>query len=899
MHDEFAKRLANDQSVGDAGHNPNLPHESTAMHSGLILIIAQFALIVAAVKIADIETSAFHRLMVIAWIGFIIHHYLAPRWRLRFFVLLSISTIFLIMGGGPGGGIHFAEAAIRTGAILLIGSILIGICHLPFSIWVRAALLVTAGILIASVRINIWGSSSLSVVTPILAAMFMLRLFVYLYDLSKAKQRPALSESLAYFFLLPNICFTLFPVIDFKTFCRSQDNMTRLPLYQRGIQWMMRGVVQLLLYRLISQLFLVHAESVASGTDFIRFIAGTTFLYVKVSGQFHLVIGLLLLFGFNLPETNHRYFLASSFTDYWRRVNIYWKDFIMKVFFYPAFFRLKRYGAILAMVLATLFSFIVTWVLHLYQTWWLKGIVQVTLPDVLFWLILALLVLANSLWEAKRGRQRKLATTGYSRVEIILLSLRTAGVFSIISILWSLWSCSSLRLWLSVWQFADLHSLKWGIAILMLIMAAVYFFEVLPAQRRTATGSVTAEPARGRLFQANTLQCVVLILAILLHQPNFQALVVTAPVQPTCDALVAGDSIGLNALSGRPGYYERLMNVTEADLKLWEILSNHKIDPGYQGPEPLRPVHDFRLVEMLPNVGMQAYDTYIETNAWGMRDSDYTMAKPRETLRIALLGSSHVMGWGVRKEERFDLILENRLNETFPAKALHARVEILNFAVSAYGPISQTCVMQNKVSKFHPDIVLLVTHLIDFVRTGSKLCQIAQKGMAVPPELQEILLQARIVKNTPSAIGRKRIEPFEPALVAWSFRKIAEECRAIGAKPVCIFMPLAYEITDEAPFSSNKKVALLLSLARNAGFDLIDLSNMYNQQDPRTLILDEPWKHSNTSAHRLIADVLFKQLTTDPHIDLASQLRKAVAMNDAITQSGLTRILNNEQSKRN
>ena len=36
--------------------------------------------------------------------------------------------------------------------------------------------------------------------------------------------------------------------------------------------------------------------------------------------QFHLVIRMLYLFGFRLHETHHRYLLASSFTDFWRRI---------------------------------------------------------------------------------------------------------------------------------------------------------------------------------------------------------------------------------------------------------------------------------------------------------------------------------------------------------------------------------------------------------------------------------------------------------------------------------------------------------------------------------------------------------------------------------------------------
>ena len=69
---------------------------------------------------------------------------------------------------------------------------------------------------------------------------------------------------------------------------------------------------------------------------------------------------------------------------------------------------------------------------------------SVTWPDSLFWAILALLVLATSLWETKRGRQRKLATSAYSPGDALGLALRTAATFAGISLLWSLWSTPTL-----------------------------------------------------------------------------------------------------------------------------------------------------------------------------------------------------------------------------------------------------------------------------------------------------------------------------------------------------------------------------------------------------------------------------------------------------------------------
>ncbi len=49
-----------------------------------------------------------------------------------------------------------------------------------------------------------------------------------------------------------------------------------------------------------------------------------------------------------------------------------------------------------------------TWFLHAYQWFWLRGTVLFVWQDILFWTILGVLVVVNSLWEAKHGRERKL-----------------------------------------------------------------------------------------------------------------------------------------------------------------------------------------------------------------------------------------------------------------------------------------------------------------------------------------------------------------------------------------------------------------------------------------------------------------------------------------------------------
>ena len=171
----------------------------------------------------------------------------------------------------------------------------------------------------------------------------------------------SISHSLSYFFLLPNVVFPFFPVVDYNTFCRTYYDEERFQIYQRGVEWLFRGITHLVLYRFVYYYTVISPQEIVSLGDLLQFLVTNFLLYLRISGQFHVIVGMLHLFGFNLPETNHLYYLASSFSDVWRRINIYWKEFMQKIFFYPAYFKLRKFGNETALVLSTFIVFFVTW----------------------------------------------------------------------------------------------------------------------------------------------------------------------------------------------------------------------------------------------------------------------------------------------------------------------------------------------------------------------------------------------------------------------------------------------------------------------------------------------------------------------------------------------------------
>ena len=196
-------------------------------------------------------------------------------------------------------------------------------------------------------------------------------------------------------------------------------------------------------------------EGARPGQSLLATWSATTCLYLQVSGQFHIACGMLHLYGFQLPETHHNYLLATGFTDYWRRINIYWKDFMVRLFFNPVVFRLKRWPQPAALAVGTMAVFLATWLLHAYQSYWLRGSWGFSVPDALFWGILGVLVLVNVQLDARRqpngdawrGPLREPADV---RASWPCARVKIAATFTTIAVLWSLWSSPSLAAWLDM-----------------------------------------------------------------------------------------------------------------------------------------------------------------------------------------------------------------------------------------------------------------------------------------------------------------------------------------------------------------------------------------------------------------------------------------------------------------
>lgn len=813
-------------------------------------VIGQLAMIVLIAHLYQLEGLPFAKMLWLASAGFVVSIALPLHYRLPFFTCLSIAAVFVIFGLADGAW------------LMALGLTLIGICHIPIAFGPKVALLVLVGGGLALLRIDTAVSPWSAAIWPIFGSMFMFRLVLYVRAMKTEPGDRRWWSALAYFFMLPNVAFPLYPVIDYQTFRRTHFDTDETTIYEQGILWIARGLVHLVLYRFVYHNVLNDPADVATLSDLVQLMLGTFLLYLKVSGQFHLIVGLLHLFGFRLPETHKLYYLAHGFTELWRRINIYWTDFMMKLVFYPMYFRIKRLGPAMAVGLSTAAVFVVTWLLHSYQWFWLRGGFPMTLPDFLFWGILGALVVRGALKElrATKAPKRKAGRWDFK------LGLRAALTFGLFCFLWSLWSTESVGQWIWMLTAAAAVDVK-GIVMLVAVLGIVMLFGGVDWEANQRAGV-------SRWRQPWVRSLVSLMFLLLLSLPVLR----DAGPKSWDKALASLHDTGLNARDAAKhhrGYYEQLdvrgqlsaaVGAAESDRAQW-------IDATQAGI--IRNREDLVERDLHPSLKLVWNGNSFTTNSFGMRDKEYSLAKPAGTYRIALLGPSHVMGNGVADDQTFEHLVEERLNTEFAAGS-QQKFEILNFAVDGFTLPQELAMLEDRVLQFAPDMVIVNHYHRGRAMTERYIGKIAWKDFPIDKELRAILARGGIDQlehgrvPVPTELGRAmartvglttrmpqgefetRVRRISNDVNDWALRRIANTVREAGAVPVVL---LLNAVIDDAPEEVPNMEAI-----RASQFVVVDLFNVFSSQD-RAALRVAPWdEHPNATGHRLIADAFYAQL---------------------------------------
>jgi hypothetical protein len=300
----------------------------------------------------------------------------------------------------------------------------------------------------------------------------------------------------------------------------------------------------------------------------------------------------------------------------------------------------------------------------------------------------------------------------------------------------------------------------------------------------------------------------------------------------------------------RVGYYENLVGGVRQNPELLRIYNKQPAGWSAWQRGTKRTTGNMLEYEMVPNIETTFKTRKLTTNRWGMRDRSYDLVAPADRHRIAILGASAVFGSGVADEEVFETVLEGMLNNDQPYKD-RVEFEILNFSKFARVALQQVMVLESKVVRFKPDIMMLFVHRNEARRGLETLARLIKNNVDIPyPFIQSVINRAGVDSEMSKHEIEKRLQPYADELLADTYQAIASICRGHGIVPVWVFMPITYERLEDADIAGH------MATARAAGFDVLSLRDVYDEYEPDELNVAAWDEHPNAFAHKLVADRL-------------------------------------------
>ena len=270
--------------------------------------------------------------------------------------------------------------------------------------------------------------------------------------------------------------------------------------------------------------------------------------------------------------------------------------------------------------------------------------------------------------------------------------------------------------------------------------------------------------------------------------------------------------------------------------------------------EPLSPpigraVAELRQVVLRPNLAIVRNDgTTWSTNALGMRDRPYAVAKPAGTFRLAMTGDSIGVGLGVSDGRGFEPCLERWLVEQSRAGGGPV-VEILNFALPGRSPGQRWDHFQKVGWAMKPDLILFEATPADIGWDQRRLAEILPEGIGWDSALYgDVLKRSGIRPGQTREDYKHALQPYCWELLEAVYRSIAAECRARGVPCIWVLIPRVGRVVGPAQRQR------LIDLARTSGFtQVVDVSDAFDGRDPATLAIHPSDFHPNAEGHALLA----------------------------------------------
>lgn len=277
-------------------------------------------------------------------------------------------------------------------------------------------------------------------------------------------------------------------------------------------------------------------------------------------------------------------------------------------------------------------------------------------------------------------------------------------------------------------------------------------------------------------------------------------------------------------------------------------------------------------------------------NQFGIRDrEDLTLEKPPGVRRVVCLGDSLTLGWGVRQQANWPVLVEQELrahrNDGQPA------VQVINCggAGSSYADEYELA-LRHRYGRFDPDLVLVSLCLNDLVITNGKLCQYRPEALGrnlLPADETRWWMGSQLLFDLSRSLAQSSALTLDPerdwvqelidlpADHLWYRHKdetpaiywrggapqrallgIRDWCRQHGAVPAVVIWPLLQGLGPDDHYPFLKLHEMVAAFCEAEGLACFDLLEVLTGQPEQELWVSPADMHPNERAQELVAPAL-------------------------------------------
>ena len=292
---------------------------------------------------------------------------------------------------------------------------------------------------------------------------------------------------------------------------------------------------------------------------------------------------------------------------------------------------------------------------------------------------------------------------------------------------------------------------------------------------------------------------------------------------------------------GVTGYYERLFTETRR-LPLVGTAPNRIMDSS------------FRIVRMKPNLkGL--------SNSFGLAGPEYTLYKPPNTRRVALLGDSLTQGLGVAIPSNYCSLLDRRLNET-RSGANGQRIEIVNFALAGYQLTQIFDTAVEDVPRFEPDVyALALTELSVYRPWDEHIIEVLRMGIDMKYDfLRDTIREAGVEPaDGPLALFGK-LAPYRVR----TLRTLLSQMKSLAEAHHATFVVMLVPAVEDGDLTRNR-FAGIPELLKSLGIVTVDVLDTFDGVPDRDALRIYPTDvHPNKRGHEMIFQNLYAKFRAQP-----------------------------------